>query len=119
VGAEQSQEAPELVSGPVRAPVGVFVQPLGDRLVQEEGECAVYEGIRVVVGVELGAAGVEVLRDAPRQLDFVADDREEALVGVKVLALVPVDVVEPQIGRESDDGEEQQRRQRVLAEPRR
>ena len=94
-------------------------QPARDGLVQEEGESAVYEGAGVVVGVEAAVGGVKVFADARRPADLVGYQRQEALVRVQVLAIVPVDVVEPESEREDDYQEQEGGREAVGPQPER
>ena len=49
----------------------------------------------MVVRVELTMLGIEIIRDAARTAQLIRSQRQKALVRMQVLALVPVDVVEP------------------------
>jgi hypothetical protein len=60
------------------------------------------------VRVERRPTGVEVVERVRRESDLVGDDRQEPLVRVKVVIVVPVQPVQPDADGERDDRDQGQ-----------
>ena len=72
--------------------------PLRQVTNQEDRESAIYEEpIPTVLRIEAGCIGVEILSQAAHRRDTGFNHCQEALIGMKVIGLVPVDSGKSQI----------------------
>jgi hypothetical protein len=94
-------------------------KPTRNRFIEKERKRPVDEGAGMVIGVELAVLGIEVVSETVRPSKLIRRQRQEPLVRMQVLALVPVDVVEPDGETEDDDQSEKSGRNAVGPEPER